>query len=41
MLIKILFAVGLVVVTVVIHAVGFSALLRAMMRSHALDTTGF
>ena len=41
MLIKILFAVGLVVVTVVVHAVGFSALLRAMMRSHALDTTGF
>ena len=28
-------------VTVVIHAVGFDLLLRAMMRSHALDTSGF
>jgi mannose/fructose/N-acetylgalactosamine-specific phosphotransferase system component IIC len=41
MLIKILFAAGLVVVTVVIHAVGFGALLRAMVRSHALATLGF
>jgi ion channel len=41
MLIEILIAGGLVVVTVFIHAVGFSALLRAMMRSHALATTGF
>ena len=41
MLIKILFAGGLVVLTVVIHAAGFSALLRAMVRSHALATLGF
>lgn len=34
-------AIGLVVVTVVIHAVGFSALLRALIRSHALDRSGF
>jgi hypothetical protein len=40
-LVKLLFAVGLVVVTVVIHAVGFSALLRATMWSHALDKSGF
>ena len=38
---KILFAVGLVVVTVAIHAVGFDALLRVIIRSHALDTSGF
>jgi len=37
---KILSAVGLVVVTVVIHAVGISALLRAVMRSHALEKSG-
>jgi hypothetical protein len=30
-----------VVVTVFIHAVGFDALLRATMRSHALTTSGF
>ena len=41
MLTIILIAGGLVVVTVVIHAVGFDVLLRAMMRSHALDTSGF
>jgi hypothetical protein len=41
MLIEILIAGGLVVVTVVIHAVGFDALLRAMIRSHALATSGF
>jgi ion channel len=41
MLIKILIACLLVVVTVAMHAVGFSALLRAMMRSHALDRSGF
>ena len=41
MLIKVLIAAGLVVVTVAMHAVGFDALLRAMMRSHALDTSGF
>ena len=40
-LVKLLFAVGLVVVTAVIHAVGFSVLLRAIMWSHALDKTGF
>ena len=28
-------------VTVVIHAFGFDLLLRAMMRSHALDRSGF
>jgi hypothetical protein len=41
MFIKIFFAVGLVVLTVVIHAVGFAALLRAIVRSRALDTLGF
>jgi hypothetical protein len=41
MLITILIAGGLVVVTVAIHAVGFDALLRAMMRSHALTTSDF
>ena len=41
MLLKILIACLLVVVTVSIHAVGFSALLRAMIRSHALDQSGF
>ena len=41
MFIEILIAGGLVVLTVFIHAVGFSALLRAMMRSHALATSGF
>jgi len=40
-LVKLLFAVGLVVVTVVIHAAGFSALLRAIVWSHALDKSGF
>ena len=38
---KLLGAVGLVVVTVIMHAAGFSALLRAMIRSHALNTSGF
>jgi hypothetical protein len=41
MLLKLLIAFLLVVVTVTIHAVGFSALLRAMIRSHALDQSGF
>jgi Ion channel len=41
MLIKILFAAGLVVVTVFIHAVGFDVLLRAMVRSDALAKSGF
>jgi len=40
-LLKLLFAVVLVVVTVVIHAAGFSVLLRAIAWSHALDKTGF
>jgi hypothetical protein len=34
-------AIGLVVLTVAIHAVGFHALLRVMMRSRALATSGF
>ncbi len=38
---KILFAVGLVVVTVIIHAVAFHTLLGAMMRSHAFTMSGF
>ena len=38
---KLVGAVGLVVFTVVIHAAGFSVLLRAMIRSHAEDTSGF
>jgi hypothetical protein len=41
MLIKILIACLLVVVTVAIHAVGLSVLLRAMIRSRALDQSGF
>jgi hypothetical protein len=41
MLIKILIAVGLVVITVFIHAVGFDVLLRAMVRSDALAKSGF
>jgi len=41
MLTHLLIAGGLVVVTVAIHAVGFSALLHVMMRSHALATSGF
>ena len=41
MLLKILLACLLVVVTVAIHAVGVSALLRAMIRSRALDQSGF
>ena len=41
MLMKILIACLLVVVTVSMHAVGFAVLLRAMIRSHALDKSGF
>ena len=41
MLTMILSAGGLVVVTVVLHAVGFSALLRALIRSGALGKSGF
>jgi len=38
---KLLVAGSLVVVTVAIHAVGFSALLRAIMRWQAQSTSGF
>jgi len=41
MLIKILIAGGLVVATVFLHALGFSALIRAMMRWHVLARSGF
>jgi hypothetical protein len=41
MLVKILFAGGLVILTVFIHAVGFDVLLRVMLRSRALATSGF
>ena len=41
MLMRIVFAAALVVVTVATHAVGFDALLRAIMRLHALDMSGF
>ena len=41
MLIKLLIAASLVVATVAIHAVGFHALLLAVMRSRALDRSGF
>ena len=40
-LVKMLIAAGLVVVTVAIHAAGFDALLRVMIRWHALGTSGF
>jgi hypothetical protein len=40
MLLEILIVCLLVVVTVAIHSVGFHVLLRAMMRSHALDKSG-
>jgi len=36
-----LFAVGLVGLTVAIHAAGIVALLRSLLRSRALDTSGF
>ena len=41
MLIKILIVSVLVVVTVTIHASGIAMLLRAMIRSHALNQAGF
>lgn len=41
MLTIVLIACLLVVITVAMHAVGFSALLRAVMRSHALTMSGF
>ena len=41
MLMKIVFAGVLVVATVSIHAVGFSALLRTLVWSHALAMSGF
>ena len=37
----VLIACILVVVTVAMHAAGFSALLRTVMQSHALDKSGF
>ena len=41
MLLKILLACLLVAATVAIHAVGISVLLRAMIRSRAMDQSGF
>jgi len=41
MVTEIFIAVGLVVVTAAIHAAGFSALLRVLIRSRALATSGF
>jgi hypothetical protein len=41
MLTNTLVAVGLVVTTVCIHAVGFDSLLRIVIRSHTLDRSGF
>ena len=41
MLLNLLFAVVLVVATVAIHAVGLDALLRGLIRSQALDRSGF
>jgi len=41
MLLKLLIAGLLVVVTVIVHAVGFALLLRTIMRSRALDRSGF
>jgi hypothetical protein len=41
MLLKILMACLLVSITVVMHAAGFAALLRALFRSHALASFGF
>ena len=38
---KLLVTAGLVVLTATIHAVGFSALLRVLMRLNALATSGF
>jgi hypothetical protein len=38
---NVLFAGGLVVATVAIHAVGFATLLRALLRSRALAMSGF
>jgi hypothetical protein len=41
MILEILIVCLLVLVTVAIHAAGFSGLLRAMLRSHAVDKSGF
>jgi hypothetical protein len=41
MLVIVLFAVGLVVVTVAVHAAGLAVLIRTMVRSHALAAWGF
>ena len=39
-LVRILIAFGMVVVTVIIHAIGFHLLLRTMIRAHALAVSG-
>ena len=41
MLVHFLYAFSLVIVTVFIHAVGFAALIRVIVRSHALAATEF
>lgn len=41
MLTPVLISALLVIATVVVHAVGFSALFRAVMRSHGLTMSGF
>ena len=41
MLVKVLMACGLVVATVALHAIGFAALLRVIVRAHALAMSGF
>ena len=40
-LLKLIIACVLVVVSVAMHAAGFAVLLRALLRSHALSTSGF
>lgn len=41
MLLKLLITGALVVLTVAVHATGFSVLLRTMIRSHAMEKSGF
>ena len=41
MLVLLLIVASLIAVTVAVHAAGFDALLRTMVRSHALNLTGF
>jgi hypothetical protein len=41
MITRVIIACLLLMVTVAIHSIGFSVLLRAMLRSHALDTWAF